>query len=33
VHRDARRRVFVVTGTQAPASNAWVRELRRMPRN
>lgn len=33
VHRDARRRVFVVTGTQAPASSDWVRELRRMPRN
>jgi uncharacterized protein YbjT (DUF2867 family) len=33
VHRDARRRVFVVTGSQQPASNAWVRELRRMPRD
>lgn len=32
VHRDARRRVFVVTGTQAPATATWVRELRRMPR-
>ena len=32
VHRDARRRVFVVTGTQEPATAAWVRELRRMPR-
>ena len=32
VHRDARRRVLVVTGTQAPANGTWVRELRRMPR-
>lgn len=33
VHPKARNRVFVVTGTSAPASPDWVRQLRRMPRD
>ncbi len=33
VHRDAKRRVFVVTGSQEPANNLWVDSLAKMPRD
>ena len=31
VHRQARNRVFVVTQSQAAASSAWVKRLRKLP--